>query len=291
MKTTAKTGSLLTEKITDKKALMGNIKRVALGLLVVVIISFILMPIYFLFKISVSEPQDILTQHPPFLIKNFTWTHWVRVLSAGQIWAPLWKSVVVATIVAMAGVLIAAPGAYVISRLPRHIKYGVLLAIFSTRMFPEVGIALPISVTFIRWGLIDTNVGLVLAHLIKVLPLMAWILTGTFDTIPKDLEQSALVDGCNKIQSLVKVVLPLSLVGLVAGGILSWLESWNEFTYAIYLCLAETTLPIKTYYYINRGSWFESAAYAVFLTFPVMLMTFILQNYLRSDYLSGALKY
>ena len=158
-------------------------------------------------------------------------------------------------------------------------------------MFPEVGIALPISVTFIRWGLVDTNLGLVLAHLIKVLPLMTWILTGTFDSIPRDLEQSALVDGCNKLQALVKVVLPLSMAGMAAASILCWLESWNEFTYAVYLCLADSTLPLKTYYYVRRGNWFESAAYAVFLTIPVIIVSFALQNYLKSDYLSGALKY
>ncbi len=291
MKTAEKTGVVLAEKKVDQKKMRAKVKRVLLFLSIIAIILLILIPIYLLFKISVSASQDILTQHPPFLIKNFTWKHWLKILSAGQIWNPLWKSVIVASMVALLGIIIAAPGAYVISRLPKKIKYGVLLAIFSTRMFPEVGIALPISVTFIKWGLLDTNLGLVLAHLIRVLPLMAWVLTGTFDTIPRDLEQSAVVDGCNKIQALVKVVLPLSLAGLAAGAILSWLESWNEFTYAIYLCLADTTLPIKTYYYISRGNWFESAAYAVFLTFPVMIITFVLQNYLKSDYLSGALKY
>lgn len=290
MKRQQTAGLFMVEKKTDPKV-RQQIERVLRTLFFAGTIFFILAPIFLLFKISVSAPQDILTQHPPFWIKNFTWNHWQRVLAAGHIWVPLWKSVTVATSVALAGLIIAAPAAYVISRLPRGLKYGVLLAIFSTRMFPEVGIALPISVTFIRWDLVDTNLGLVLAHLIKVLPLMTWILTGTFDSIPRDLEQSALVDGCNKLQALVKVVLPLSMAGMAAASILCWLESWNEFTYAVYLCLADSTLPIKTYYYVRRGNWFESAAYAVFLTIPVMIVSFALQNYLKSDYLSGALKY
>jgi trehalose transport system permease protein len=291
MNTSEQRGLVMAEHKISTKLLRHRLNQGLRFLFIALTIAFILVPILLLFKISVSAPQDILTQHPPFLIKNFTWNHWKKVLAAGHIWVPLWKSTVVATFVAVLGVLIAAPAAYVISRLPRNIKYGVLLAIFSTRMFPEVGIALPISVTFVRWGLVDTNLGLVLAHLIKVLPLMAWIMTGTFDSIPKDLEQAALVDGCDKGQALLKVVLPLSMAGMAAGSILCWLESWNEFTYAVYLCLAESTLPIKTYYYVRRGNWFESAAYAVFLTIPVMIVTFVLQNYLKSDYLSGALKY
>lgn len=291
MKTVKRMDLALVERTRNRKKFYRAFSRSMRVLFIALTIFFILAPILLLIKISVSAPQDILTQHPPFLIKNFTWSHWRKVLAAGHIWVPLWKSIVVATFVALFGIIVAAPGAYVISRLPRKIKYGVLLAIFSTRMFPEVGIALPISVIFVRWGLVDTNLGLILAHLIKVLPLMAWILTGTFDSIPKDLEQSALVDGCDKVQALAKVVLPLSLTGMAAASILCWLESWNEFTYAVYLCLAESTLPIKTYYYVRRGNWFESAAYAVFLTIPVMVVTFLLQKYMRNDYLSGAIKY
>lgn len=291
MKTPREPGLIMATRRNTEKLFMQRINIVLRMIFIAITIAFVLVPILLLFKISVSAPQDILTQHPPFLIKNFTWNHWTKVLAAGHIWVPLGKSMVVATTVALLAILIAAPAAYVISRLPRKIKYVVLLAIFSTRMFPEVGIALPISVTFVRWGLVDTNLGLVLAHLIKVLPLMAWILTGTFDSIPKDLEQAAMVDGCGKVQAMVIVVLPLALAGMAAGSILCWLESWNEFTYAVYLCLATSTLPIKTYYYVRRGNWFESAAYAVFLTIPVMIVTFLLQNYLKSDYLSGALKY
>ncbi len=258
------------------------------GLILAAIIT--LIPVYLMVKISVSAPQDILTQYPSFWIHNFTWDHWIRVLNSGNLWGPLKKSLTVATATTVLAVLIAAPAAYVISRLPKHVKWTVVLALFFTRMFPEVSIALPISITFIKWNLLDTYLGLVLAHLIKVLPLITWILVGTFETIPVDLEKAAMVDGASRIEALRKIVVPLSLPGLSVAALFVWLESWNEFTYALYLTLADRTLPLQTYYYVSRGSWFESAAYATILTIPVLFITFLLQRYMKTGYLSGAVK-
>ncbi|TYP51322.1 carbohydrate ABC transporter permease [Thermosediminibacter litoriperuensis] len=247
-------------------------------------------PVYILFKVSVSAPGEILTAHPSFLIKDFTLEHWVKVLKSGNLKAPFVKSFTVATLTTVAAVLIASPAAYVIARMPRKIKYPLVLSLFLTRMFPEVGIALPISVQFIKMNLIDTYTGLVLAHLILNLPFAAWILVGTFETIPKDLEEAAMVDGAGKIESLIKVITPLALPGIAVAAIFVWLNSWNEFTYALYLTVSQRTLPLQTYYYVVRGGWFDAATYATILTIPVMVVTFFLQRYMKGGYLSGAVK-
>ncbi|MCF6092788.1 carbohydrate ABC transporter permease [Microaerobacter geothermalis] len=249
-----------------------------------------IIPVYIMFKVSVAEPSEVLTQHPTFWIHQFNFSHWMKVFQSGNLWEPLFKSLVVATGTTFLAILIAAPAAYVISRLPKGWKYGIILSLLFTRMFPDVGIALPIAVNFIKFNLLDTNIGLILAHLIPNLPFLAWILVGTFDTIPQDLEKAATVDGATRFQSLVKVVFPLALPGIAVGAMFIWLNSWNEFTYAIYLTLTDRTLPLQTYYYVSRGDWFQSAAYSTILTIPVILITFILQRYLKSGYLSGAVK-
>ncbi|MFZ5815967.1 MAG: carbohydrate ABC transporter permease [Bacillota bacterium] len=258
--------------------------------LLVIAVLFFVTPVYLMFKVSFSSPGEVLTAHPTFWFKEFTFDHWKAVLASGNLGAPLTKSLTVATLTTALALLITAPGAYVISRLPKGIRYTVVLALFFTRMFPDVGIALPIAVTFIKWNLLDTTLGLVLAHLTKVLPFIAWVLVGTFETIPVDLEKAAWVDGADRYQSLVRVVLPLAAPGLAVAAMLVWLDSWNEFTFALYLTLSKRTLPLQTYYYIQRGNWFQAAAYSALLTIPVMLVTFLLQRYLRSGYLSGSIK-
>lgn len=252
--------------------------------------AFFLIPVYLMFKVSFSSPAEVLTAHPTFWFKEFTLKHWKEVLNSGNLGGPLSRSLTVATSATLLALLITAPGAYVISRLPRGMKYTLVLSLFFTRMFPDVGVALPIAVTFIKWNLMDTELGLVLAHLTKVLPFIAWVLVGTFDTIPTELEKAAWVDGANKVQTLLRVVLPLAAPGLAVAAMLVWLDSWNEFTFALYLSLSEKTLPLQTYYYVQRGNWFQAAAYSGLLTIPVMAITFFLQRYLRTGYLSGSIK-
>jgi trehalose transport system permease protein len=261
----------------------------AIPLLIIAMLFFVT-PVYLMFKVSFSSPGEVLTPHPTFWFREFTLKHWRDVLNSGHLAEPLLRSLSVATWTTVASLVLVVPGAYVISRLPKNLKYLIVLSLFFTRMFPDVGVALPIAITFIKWNLMDTQLGLILAHLTKVLPFIAWVMVGTFDTVPVDLEQAAAVDGANRLQTLMKVVLPLALPGLAVAAMLVWLDSWNEFTYALYLTMSKNTLPLQTYYYVQRGNWFQAAAYASILTLPVMLITFWLQRYLKSGYLAGSLK-
>lgn len=266
-----------------------SLPPVAIPLMLLAVLLFLL-PVYIMFKVSVSSPGEILRQHPAFLIEDFTLEHWRQVLTSGNLWAPLRKSLVVATGSTLIALLLATPAAYVISRLPRNIKYGAVMALFFTRMFPDVGIALPIAVYFLKLGLLDQDLGLMLAHTSLTLPLAAWVLVGSFSTIPQDLEQAAAVDGASRTRTLWSVVLPLALPGVAVAANFTWLLSWNEFTLAMYLTLAKRTLPLMTYYYVQRGNWFQAAAYSGLLTVPVMVVTLFLQRYLRTGYLSGSIK-
>jgi len=257
------------------------------GLLAMV---FTLLPLYLMVKISISLPHEVLTPHPTFGIHAFTSAHWQAMLTSDSLWPPLGKSLAVATWTMLGAIMLAAPAAYVASRLSQPVRYALLLGLFAGRMIPEVGIALPVAVRFLQWGLLDTQLGLVLAHLTKTLPFVAWILVGTFETIPVAVEEAAEVDGCHRFGVLTRVVLPLAMPGIAVAGLFAWLESWNEFTYALYLSLTENTLPLQTYYYVTRGTWFDSATYATLLTVPVIALTACLQRYLKAGYLAGAVK-
>src|SRR6266403_1245525 len=231
----------------------------------------ILYPIFLMVKISASYPADIMKPHKDLLWgpAGITLEHWRNVFTSGLLVPSLFKSLLVATMVMLLAILIAAPAAYVIARLGSPFKYLCIIALFLSRTFPEVAIALPVSVVFLHWDLLDTSFGLILAHLIKVLP---------------------SVDGASKIRTLRKVIFPLSLPGVAVAAMLVWLESWNEFTYALYLTVSDNTLPLQTYYYLNRGGIFNSAAYATIITLPVIVLTFILQRYITSGMLAGGVK-
>lgn len=249
-----------------------------------------LLPIYVLFKVSVSTLAQATAPRPSYLIHNPTWANWHRLLKWSVLDDPLKHSLTVAFGTAILAIVIAAPAAYFISRLPRGMRYFVVLGLLLTRMFPEVIIAAPIASNFFKWGLNDRYLGLILAHLICTLPLAAWVLVSTFEVIPRDLVEASFVDGGGRRSTLLRVVMPLAAPGIAVAGIFAWLDSWNDLLYAIYLFLTERTLPLMTYYYANRGTVTDVATFSIILTIPVIVLTLVLQRWICSGYMSGAVK-
>jgi len=245
-------------------------------------------PLYLLLKVSLSPPVEVMTAHPTLLPHGITLEHWGRLLETGQVLPPLVKSLLTAGLVAVAALLLAAPAAYSLARLRERWRYGILLGLFLFRMLPEVSIALPVAVVFLRWGLLDTVAGLGLAHLTLVLPVAAWVLTTAFLAIPREIEEAAALDGCSAWQTLTRVTLRLAVPGLTVAGLLAWLFSWEEFVLATYLTLGAKTMPLQVYYYLYQGNWFLTAAAATLMTAPVLLLTGFLQRHLQAISLAGA---
>src|SRR3954454_5220838 len=185
-------------------------ENVGFWILAAIIAFLLLLPLYVLFKVSVSTLADATSPHPTYLIHNVTWDNWKRLAQWDNVGPPLKHSLTVAFGTAIIAILIAAPAAYVISRMPRGLRYSIVLGLLFTRMFPEVIIATPIASNFFKWGLNDTDIGLTLAHLVRALPLVAWILVGTFEVIPIELEEASQVDGGGRIGTLVRIVIPLA---------------------------------------------------------------------------------
>lgn len=260
------------------------------GLFLAVMLLFSVGPLYLLLKISISPPAEVMTAHPTLIPHGATGRHWQRVLESGQITAPMRLSLIVASGVALLALLLAAPAAYSLAQMPSRWRYGILLGLFLCRMLPEVSIAMPIAVVFLRWGLMDTHLGLVLAHLTMVLPVAAWVLTTTFCTIPREVEEAAALDGCGTWQTLARIVLPLALPGLIVGGLLAWLLSWEEFVLATYLTLGSKTMPLQVYYYLYQGNLFVTAVAAAIMTLPVLILSAFLQRYLQETSLAGAFR-
>lgn len=274
----------------------GNTKTkfcpAAIGFWAIAIIISIIMvvPVYILIKVSVSTLQQATLPSPTWLIHNPTLDNWRKLMDWAIVGPPLQHSVIVATSTAIVAILLAAPFAYVIARMPKAWRYPIVLGVLFTRMFPEVIIATPIAVKFFSWGLNDTNLGLTLAHLVRSLPLVAWILIGSFDAIPRELEESSAVDGAGKLTTLRRVIMPLAIPSLAVAGMFAWLDSWNDLLYAIYLFPLERTLPLLTYYYANRGTVTDVATFSIMMTIPVFIITLFLQRYIKSGTLTGAVK-
>lgn len=256
---------------------------------IAIITLFFLIPPYLIVLISAAPSSEIFTFPPKWIISSFTLDAYHKILS-GQPFQPFIRSILVALICMLGTIIMGVPAAYALSRMKPNIKYLLLIAIFIIRMIPSITIALPIAVEFLKLGLLDSIIGLAMAHLIHILPFSIWVLVSVFDTIPFQIEEAAWIDGASRFQALLYTVLPVSMVGVSVSCIFAFLQSWHEFTYALYLSLMRPTLPISVWIYNSRGYIQEGAAYSVLLTIPVILMTYFLQKNLRSGYLSGSIK-
>jgi trehalose transport system permease protein len=264
--------------------------KVLFPIWVVVSALIVLFPIYLIFMVSFAPGIALFGERPDLFITDPTLQWWKDVIEGGDLVPPLIKSLVVATATTALAIVIAAPAAYVISRLRPTLRYTIVIGLLVTRMFPEFAIGISVATRFSSLGLIDDYLGVILAHLIGALPFIAWILVGTFETVPRDLEEAAAIDGASRMGALIRVVFPLALPGIAVASLFVWLYSWNEFLYARLLTTTQNTLPLQVFQAIDRGSNQEMATVAAVLTLPILFVVYFLQRYLRPGALAGAVK-
>jgi trehalose transport system permease protein len=252
----------------------------------------VLFPLYLIFMVSFAPGAALFGERPQLVVTDFTLRFWREAFESAGLISPLIKSLIVASVTTVLAVAIAAPAAYVISRLRPAIRYTVVIGLLVTRMFPEFTIGISVATRFagISWLGLDTYQSVILAHLIGSLPFIAWILVGTFETIPIDLEEAAQIDGASRLGTLVRVVFPVAAGGIAVASLFVWLYSWNEFLYARLLTTNQLTLPLKVFQAIDRGTKQSMATVAAILTLPILLMVYFLQRYLRPGALTGAVK-
>ncbi|MGH7320265.1 MAG: carbohydrate ABC transporter permease [Candidatus Rokuibacteriota bacterium] len=257
---------------------------------VVVATLFVLFPIYLLVMVSVAPGSAIFGERPALFVTEPTLRFWARVIERGDLSWPLVKSLAVASATTLVAVAVAAPAAYVISRLPAGPRYAVVVGLLVPRMFPEFAIGVSVATRFAQLGLADGYLGLTLAHLIGSLPFIAWILVGTFEGVPRELEEAAAVDGASRFGVLGRIVAPAAAPGIAVAALFVWLYSWNEFLYARLLTTSQNTLPLQVFQAVDRGAKQQMAALAAALVVPVLPIVYVLQRYLRPGALAGAVK-
>ncbi len=206
----------------------------------------------------------------------------------------LFNSVLVAAITSAIGVSLAVTSGYAMSRWAfpgRDRAMGFLLI---TQMFPGVVMLIPLYILLEHLHLLDSLMGLALVYSTTAVPFCAWNMKGYFDTIPKDLEEAAMLDGADRWQTFTQVILPLARPALAVTALFSFMTAWNEFILAATLMGDERayTLPVVLQQYVGDfgASWGHFAAGAILVSLPVMLLFFVLQRHLVEGLTAGSVK-
>jgi multiple sugar transport system permease protein len=277
--------------------------RAVVYALVAVIALFLVGPFVWLFVTSVSYQRNLLARPLAFVPPEVTLDNYRMVLGmvrfhaegqAAKILPSMLNSLIVAAAVTIVNLVIGTTAGYAYARFRVPLKTFSLFALLFTRMLPTVVLIPAYFLMFKALGLQNTLTGLVLAYCSFTLPFTIWIMKAYFETIPTDLDKSALVDGCNRLQAYYWIVLPVSGPGLVAGGAFTFMLCWNEFIVAQVLNtkLGTTTLPpvvagmngqINIDYSVIAASGFLSAL-------PAVLLVLGFQKYMVQGLTAGSVK-
>ncbi len=206
-----------------------------------------------------------------------------------------WNSLSVATLTTILAVLVAVPAAYAFSRFSFPGRRFLFFAVLLRNMFPAVIFLVPLFILMRFLGLVNTHGSLVLTYLTFGLPLAIWLLKGFYDNIPIQLEQAARIDGATRLKAFVLIVMPLSVPGIIATAIYSFIGAWNEYIYA-YTFLSKNeqlTLPvgIQRFFSENTTDFPGLMAASFMMSVPVVVLFLVLQRYFVRALTEGAVKH
>ena len=255
-----------------------------LGLLV-----FFLFPLGWMILSSLKTNVQAMA-YPPVWLFWPTLQNYVDVFAKNPFFSYIVNSTIIAVLAVGIGLLCGLPAAYTMAR-HRQTSLGFLFLM--VRILPGIAFLVPLFVIYRHLGLINTFGGVALAHVIGVLPLVIWVMAGFFEDIPRELEDAALIDGCSRIGTFVRIVLPLSKPGIVAATILSFIASWNNFIFVLILGGKDTiTLPMAVYSFVSFEdvNWGGLTAAATVITVPILVLSLIVQRYLAGGLTMGAIK-
>lgn len=248
----------------------------------VLIAVWILVPIY-LITIAAFSPREAIYDFPkalfPQVISTETMTFF---LGAYKVLESLRNSIVVALISVVLSLIIGAPAGYALARYVFRGKDVYSIAILSTRAFPVVILSIPLAVTFINWGLYDTLLSVALLHVAMALPTTILVTSSVFLGVSRELEEAAMTLGCSHLQAFLRVALPLSLPGLTAAGIFTFVLSWNEVFAATILTLFNRTLPALLIVQLDAAPIAYRFAGGFFILIPAIFLMFFIRRYLFS---------
>lgn len=266
-----------------------RISDILFYLIVIGIALIVLFPFLWMLSSSFKTQVDIISW-PPKLFFEPTLQNYQKVFEEQDFLKYFFNSTIVGVVSVGLSLVLGLPAAYSIARYTqKKLAVFILLA----RLMPGISFLVPWYIVFSRLNLMDSYIALVLSHMLIALPIVVWIMTTYFNTIPCEMEESAMVDGATRQYAFFAIILPLSGPGIITATTLSFIFSWNNFMFSQVLSMEKTkTLPIAVYNFVSYAEvdWGGVMAAAVAIMTPAIILTMIFQKYVVKGLTMGAVK-
>ena len=262
-------------------------------------------PVYYMLITSFMDAPELGAKPPNWIPKEPTIDHYLEVVIGAtgrraahgsttefsRMMPALLNSTFVSVAVVVSNLIIGGMAAYAFSRFEFRFSRAAYLGVLMTRVLPALSLIVPLFIILRKLRLINTIWALIFTYTIFILPLTIWILREYFDTLARDIEEMALIDGATRWQAFRMVVLPLAVPGLIAVGVMSFMESWSEFFFALTLTNSLTYPPLlMSYRNLAQVNWNGLAAATIIGVIPPVAVAFVFQRYLVRGLSEGAVK-
>lgn len=265
------------------------LNKIAFVVLIIVIVIPMIFPFVWMIMSSFKTQVDIISWPPKFIFKP-TLRNFNKVFNEQNFLKYLKNSIIVGVGSGVISLLLGLPAAYSIARFnQRRLSVMILVA----RLMPGISFLMPWYIVFSRLRLMDSYTALILSHILISLPVVVWVMSSYFESVPTEMEESAMVDGATMQRAFVSIILPLSVPGIVTSTTLSFIFSWNNFMFSQVLSMEKTkTLPIAVYNFMSYAEvdWGGVMAAAVAIMLPAIILTMIFQKYVVKGLTMGAVK-
>ena len=259
------------------------------------ILLFFALPLLWLLSLSVRTPPEILVAEVRIVPHSPTLQNFVEVLRNRQFLGYLWNGAKLSIIGAAVACAAAAPASYAFSRFQFRGKTQLLFAVLGFQMISPLVIMVPLYRYMQALGLTESHLGAALVYAAVAAPIATWTLKGSFDAIPRELEEAAMMDGCSRAQAFLRIVLPIGLPGLASTFILAAMLGWSQFIVPFILLSQPGMLPISVGIFNFLGAYTGSAtqlvaAASILSLLPAVVIFLVLQKFVVGALTAGALK-
>ena len=266
---------------------------VYIGLLVGLV--FTLFPVFWIFISSVKTNTEVFAYPPSFIPENFTLSAYFNIFNDADKLRFFFNSYFIAIIVTILTLLISILSGYSFSRFDFKLKRILNLSIISTQTIPPITLLIPYFGIVVTFRIFDTYLALILTYLVFTIPYATLMMTSYFNTLPKELDDAVLMDGGSNFTALCRVIIPISLPGIVATCVYTFLLCWNEFLFALTLTKSYEmrTVPIGIQLLMGQHAyeWNEMMAMSIIGTVPILFLYLFAQKYFLAGLTSGSVKF
>ncbi len=267
---------------------------------VIIILVIFIVPTFWMVQTSFRVGREINSFPPAWWPQQLTLSSYTKLFGGSHeestiAFGDYFRNSIVATVVSCAVALaLGTMAGYAFARHEFKGKRQLFLGIILMRAIPGLALGMPLLVMFKWVGLVNNVWGLILVYTMVNAPFITWLMEGFFKDIPHDLAEAALIDGCSRLQALLKVDLPLAAPGVAASTIFAFLLSWNEFAIALILTRtpASRTLSVGLFDFMGEFfiDWGGMSAAGTIILIPVVILTFLVQRWIARGLTFGALK-